>query len=260
MTAVSALFACRPDLVIGGEKQGGDDPESVVVADASTGCAVADAATGFDGSVIGDEGFVSVADAAGDDAGYEVYTFDGALGGICSSVDAGSAAGPAVACGCSRRSGANEAECPGGTGDNANVTLDPQSAATTNLTLEGRQGVASGVAANIQFPPGAVLARTEVQLFETAIAPPNDILDWSPLYETSPFGQALNQPAVIRLPWSNSANAVPADLAIWFSPDGSCFTPLPTSLGNAGFETATISQLGYFIVGNARTSATATCP
>jgi hypothetical protein len=52
----------------------------------------------------------------------------------------------------------------------------------------------------------------------------------------------------------------PADLAIWFSPDGSCFTRLPSSYSNAGFDTGTISQVGYSIVGNPRTPATATCP
>ena len=50
---------------------------------------------------------------------------------------------------------------------------------------------ASGVAASIDFAPGAVQTPTGVTLIETSIAPPDNILDWSPVYAAEPIGLAL---------------------------------------------------------------------
>jgi hypothetical protein len=200
-----------------------------------------------------------------------LIVLDASLGGLCASVDAGGTNDPAdaqVACGCTRRPPGPSTTfftCPPGTGDNASATLGPQSTVTTQVTVEGQQGVASGVPASIEFAPGAVQSPTEVTLIETSIAPPVDIIDWSPVYAVEPLGLTLAVAAKIALPWSNGTSgsntvSVPSDLAIWFSPDGSCFTRLPSSTGNAGFDTGMISQLGYFIVGDPRTPAQASCP
>ncbi len=131
------------------------------------------------------------------------------------------------------------------------------------MTLEGRQGAASGVAAEVDFPPGAVASTTDVTLIETGIAPPLDLLDWSPVYLVQPAGLVLGFPARIDLPWSNGTLAgsmTPSDLAIWFSPDGTCFTRLSDFADNAGFEMGTLPQLGYLIVASPRAASTASCP
>jgi hypothetical protein len=262
MTSASALLACQPDLTIGGQGDGGSDAGPVVVLRDSGSGFVVDA--GPEASVTLEAGSV---DTSHPEAGTaSLIVFDGGVGGLCASVDVDAAAADtadaANECGCTRRPGSSGAyfQCPPGIGNNASVTLDPQSTADTDLKLEGRQGPASGVAATIYFAPGAVQTPTVVTLIETSIAPPNDILDWSPVYAAEPLGLTLGTGAGLELPWSNTLNAVPRDLAVWFSPDGSCFTPLPSSYTNAGFDQATITQLGYFIVGNPRTSATAACP
>ena len=255
MTSASALFACRPDLTIGGEADGGSDGGKAVVV---MGAAPVEAAP--------NDAPPPVEDAAAP----PLIVLDASVGGLCASVDAGGTSDTAdaqAACWCTRRPGPGTSffTCPPGIGDNASVTLDPQSTAVAAVTVEGRQGVASGVPASIQFAPGAVQSPTEVTLIETSIAPPVDITDWSPVYAVQPLGLALDSSAKISLPWSNGISGsnvvnVPPDLAIWFSADGSCFTRLPSSTDNAGFNTGMISQLGYFIVGDPRTSATASCP
>jgi hypothetical protein len=127
------------------------------------------------------------------------------------------------------------------------------------ITLPGRQGIVSGVSAQVTFAPGAIATPTTITLIETAIAPPSDLLDWSPVYLVEPAGLALANPAALRLPDSNSLSTV-SELSIWFSADGSCFTRIPDSYTNAGFEQGSTSQLGYLIVGTPRTASTATCP
>jgi hypothetical protein len=127
------------------------------------------------------------------------------------------------------------------------------------ISLDGRQSPRSGVTAAIDFPPNAVTKATDITLIETAIPPAHDFLDWSPVYRVEPLGLTLVVPARIRLPWSNLSGSVPA-LSIWFSPDGVCFTPVPDSYTNAGFEQGSVTRLGYFIVATQRTATTAACP
>jgi hypothetical protein len=64
----------------------------------------------------------------------------------------------------------------------------------------------------------------------------------------------------LRFPWSNLDGMVPADMAIWYSPDGASFSRLPDSEGNAGFDLGTTRELGYFLVGIPKSSLTASCP
>ena len=213
---------------------------------------------------------------------------DGGVGGLCSVGDAGppatgadagppfdtdADAGPsvdaeaAVSCGCTRRPGAgNSFQCPAGIGEYSSATIG---ASGGTVSLQGRQGVASGVAAQLAFPATAIGTPTALKLIETAIAPPQDLLDWSPVYLVEPAGLTLAARTPIQLPWgsgplpspqSGPSVTIAAGLAIWFSPDGTCFTRVPDSYTNAGFEQGSVTQLGYFIVGAARTAASAACP
>jgi hypothetical protein len=208
---------------------------------------------------------------------------DGGVGGLCSVADAGppdegpsstdtdaepsDGAAASASCYCTRRPGAgNSRQCPAGLGEHASATLGPSGG---SVSLQGRQGVASGVAAQLDFPPTALGTPTTITLIETAIPPPEDLLDWSPVYLVQPAGLTLAARTPVQLPWSSGPLSVPqggpsvttaAGLSIWFSADGTCFTRVPDSYTNAGFEQGSLTQLGYLIVGVPRSASTATCP
>src|ERR1700690_3832310 len=177
------------------------------------------------------------------------------LGGICADAGntamaadpAASDAGGTSAGGCTRRPAgtSNTFQCPVGLGEYVAKVIGP---AGGTLEIQGRQYLGSGVTASLAFPPTAFAAPTTVVLTETAIPPPHDFLDWSPVYRVEPLGLALASPTPVRFPWSNVGFSVPRNLAIWFSLDGSCFTPLPDSYVNAAFNQGSTSTLGYFIV------------
>jgi hypothetical protein len=213
-----------------------------------------------------------------------ILTIDSGVGGLCSvtdtapatgveagSVDMDAEAGPmvdaATSCPCTRRPGAgNSLQCPAGIGEYSEGNLD---AGGGSIELWGRQFAASGVTAKLDFPPTALATATDLKLIETNIPPPHDLLDWSPVYLVEPAGLSLSVATPIQLPWSSgpapssqnrtSATAM-ADLSIWFSADGNCFTRISDSYTNAGFEQGSVTRLGYFIVGAPRTAATASCP
>ncbi len=235
----------------GGGEGGIDDAGQFAAADGEAPAA----AEGSAGAVVGSETAV-VADGA---MVAIVTIWDGGdadVGGICAA-SASPAEPGATSCGCTRRPGAGTSfQCPAGVGEESVATIG---AAGGTVSIAGRQGAASGVDAAIDFPPTALEAPTEVALIETAIPPPLDFLDWSPVYRVEPLGFTLAAPAPIRLPWSNLSGIV-SGLSIWFSPDGGCFSRLPDSYTNAGFEQGSITQLGYFVVAAERTASTATCP
>ncbi len=202
-----------------------------------------------------------------------IISLDSGVGGLCSVDDAGTSATDAdvdaeaaVSCGCTRRPGAgNASECPAGVGEYGSATMGPVGG---NVQVRGRQGIESGVVAQLAFPPTAIVTPTDIKLIETAIPPPQDLLDWSPVYLAEPAGLSLAARTPIQLPWSSGPFPAPqgpsvttaAGLSIWFSADGTCFTRLPDSSTNAGFEQGSVTQLGYFIVGVPRTAASSTCP
>jgi hypothetical protein len=276
MTSAVALLACRgEELPIGGEPEGGpgnpnngpgasEAGSTVIIADAgptnpTPTNPVATSPTPTSPTPTSPTPTVQ--------DGGALIVLDASVGGLCSSVDAGSPDYDESYCGCTRRPGpgASFFNCPPGIGNNASVVLDPSSVTATTLSLQGRQGVASGVPARIDFAPGSVQTPTEVTLIETSIPPPADFMDWSPIYAVEPLGLAITNGARLQLPWTNAPDAtgittIPSGMAIWFSADGSCFTRLPDSLGNAGFNTGSLSQLGYLMVGVPRNASTATCP
>jgi hypothetical protein len=168
------------------------------------------------------------------------------VGGLCSASSAG-----ATSCGCTRRQGAgNSFQCAMGVGEEVTASVGP-SGGTVSLRRPWPA---------IDFRPTALAKATDITLIETAIAPPRDLLDWSPVYRIEPLGLCLAVPAPLTLPWANSSGTTASNLAIWFSPDGTCFTRVADSYTNAGFEEGSTTQLGYFIVAQARTAATAACP
>ena len=86
-------------------------------------------------------------------------------------------------------------------------------------------------------------------------------MDWSPVYLIEPRGLKLAKVAALRIPWSSNLMGTIPRLAIYEREEtGSCqFSPLVDSYTNAGFEQASLTQLGYLIVGTASTSALANC-
>jgi hypothetical protein len=180
-----------------------------------------------------------------------------ALGGICAGAEPDGGPPDGFVCGCTRRPGAgNSSLCPAGVGEYVSMDIGP---AGGTIAIAGRQGPETGVDASLAFPPTALAQPTTILLTETAIPPPSDFLDWSPVYKVEPLNLDLAAATPVQFPWGNLGGVVP-DLAIWFSPDGSCFTRLPDSHTNAGFEMGSTRKLGYFLVAAARSPSTATCP
>lgn len=234
---------------------------SVVPLALSTGCQaklvalgdIPDSSTepteGFDAGAAPDTG-VAWDTGVDSDAGLSVQ-WDGSSR-LCEPPDAAPLddAGP-VACGCSRRPDATPTfACAPGDG----------SSASSLIGADGGTLRLAGPVTDVTFPPGAFAAPTTASFTETTIPPPYDILDWSPVYRIEPMGVTLAVPARLEIPWQNSSGAVPAGLTLWYSPDGSCFTPVPGAYENAGFFQAATTTLGYFVSGVARDSSTASCP
>jgi hypothetical protein len=189
-----------------------------------------------------------------------------ALGGICA--DAGVAAittdgaapdASAAVCGCTRRPTgvADPLRCPAGLGEYVSTVIGPSGG---TLEIQGREYVPTGITAQVTFPPTAIATPTAIVLTETAIPPPSDLLDWSPVYRIEPVGLALAYPTSVRFPSSNQFNYIPGDLTIWFSADGSCFSPLPNSYLNTDILFGSTQALGYFVVGEPRSASTVACP
>jgi hypothetical protein len=172
-------------------------------------------------------------------------------------VGAGDFTDAGASCGCTRRRGAGGSiDCPAGVGESASVTVGPGGG---TVPLQGSQGLASGVTAELTFPAASMTATTDVTITETGIAPPQTVLDGSPIYRIEPAGLALAGPASLRLPFSG-VNGSMGKVTLWFSSDGSCFEPVADSSMNASFVQGTITQLGYALVAVARSGATAACP
>ncbi len=195
------------------------------------------------------------------DAAAAITGVDGSaevVGGICGGDDASSSqTSDPAACPCTRRPGPGDSFlCPAGVGEFVSEAIGPEGG---TIAIQGRQFPRSGVAATLSFPPTALPQSTNIVLTETAIPPPADFSDWSPVYRVEPLGLRLAAATPVLFPWSNVSGAVPQNLAIWFSPDGACFSPLPDSYLNAGANNGSTRQLGYFIVGVPR-SPNSSCP
>jgi hypothetical protein len=164
-------------------------------------------------------------------------------------------------CPCTRRPGSGHSfECAVGAGESASATIGPEGG---TLSLVGQQGKSSGVAFQIEFPPGAVPTPMTITVTETTVPPPGDLVDYSPVYLVEPRGLGLGKLSPVRVPWGSTSGPVAQDLAIYAraeSAGGCAFTPLGDNDLNAGFNQGSIDHLGYLVVGAKRTDAEASCP
>jgi hypothetical protein len=162
-------------------------------------------------------------------------------------------------CHCTRRPGRSTAtlQCPAGANESASLVIGPKGG---TLSLVGQQGIASGVAVELQVPPGVVETPTEIAVTELASPPPAGIVDYSPVYRFDPPGLVLARPVKLRMPWSNRDGIVASDLAIYWSTDGGqTYGRLAEDHLDAGFNDGAITGFGLGFVGSATLDDPALC-
>lgn len=229
------------------------------------------------GGNFGDGGDISTGGTFGTGGNYDTggsFATGGGPGQIDASVDAvGGLACPALAeltsspppaapqpgCPCTRRPGnGNSYLCPMGVGQKSYAYVD---SAGGTLSLSGQQSVKSGVPFELTIPPGALDTLTLISVEETDLPPPSGLLDWSPVYLVEPRGLPLAKVAGLQIPWSSNFNQVPKTLAIYARDEnGTCgWKPLIDSYTNAGYEQASLTELGYLFVGVPSTINPTTC-
>ena len=168
---------------------------------------------------------------------------------------------PYPGCPCTRRPGAgNSYLCPMGVGQKSYFYLDSSGG---NLILLGQQSAKSNIPFALNIPPGAVDKLTLISVEETDLPPPSGFLDWSPVYLIEPRGLSFAKVAGVQIPWSSNLTQAPGPgtLAIYARDEnGSCkWNRLIDSYTNAGFEQASLTQLGYLFVGVPSTIDPSTC-
>jgi hypothetical protein len=124
----------------------------------------------------------------------------------------------------------------------------------------GNQGPVSGVPMELDFPPGSLVAMTQITITETDIPPPFGYEDWSPVWRFDPNAEDLHAPVPMKMPASSDGTPVPSGLAVYWSADGCTFAPLADSYVNAGFMNASTVNLGFGFVGVPKPPAQASCP
>ncbi len=122
----------------------------------------------------------------------------------------------------------------------------------------GKQGVASGVAFTLTFPPNAIATPTLITVTETSIPPASGSVDFSPVYRIEPVGLVLAQPASLKLPWSQ-AQIWGAPTVFWSATSLCTLEVLPSSYYNAGLNNGSVSRLGYAMNGYAAPGAAPAC-
>ena len=154
--------------------------------------------------------------------------------------------GPSLACRCSRRSDADDPQCPRGEGAQTEGVIGPDGG---SIELKAEQGTASGVAFLLRFPIEAYATDTTVVLTETEEPPPADFVDFSPLYRVEADAEPDGEVA-LQLPWGNKAGSVGQELSIYYSPDlDADWERVPDSYVNAGFMQGSFIGLGYYFAG-----------
>jgi hypothetical protein len=153
-----------------------------------------------------------------------------------------------------------------GADQSVSATLGPGGG---SIELVGQQGKSSGVSFRLDFPPGAVEQGTTVRLTETSVPPPAEFEDWSPVYLIEPRGLLLRKVVAVSVPMGSNGSfgssgsiSLGRELALYQRDEfTSCaFSRLPDSYGNAGFEQASLTFLGYLFVGMPKSGDKATCP
>jgi hypothetical protein len=166
---------------------------------------------------------------------------------------------PQPGCPCTRALGrGNSYQCPMGVGQTNYATIGP---AGGSLILPGQQSKASGVSFAITIPPGALASDTLISVEETDLGPPSGLVDWSPVYLLEPRGLQLARVAGLQIPWSSNVSQTPNTLGVYARDEnGACgFKRLVDSYTNAGFEQASLTELGYLLVATPSSVDPSTC-
>jgi hypothetical protein len=139
--------------------------------------------------------------------------------------------------------------CPAATGATASASIGPAGGSVSLVT--GTEGVPL----DIFFPPGALSELTVIKVSEVTGPTPSGFTDYSLLYAVEPSGLSLKVPASLRLPWAIHLQEgvtflVNPALAVYTSHSAATgFEKRPDSYTNAGFNQASLDQLGYLLAG-----------
>lgn len=184
---------------------------------------------------------------------------DSSSAGLCSAVtlvNPGNSVQPATECLCTRRDATTIGSCRKGVGESASATIGP---AGGTVTLAGQQG-SSVVPFKLTFPPGALASDTVITVTETALPPPG--ADWSPVYRIDPVGLEIGAGVQLSVPNSQGNGSSMADghLSLFSSGRTECaLEAVRDNYVNAGFNTGTITKLGYVMVGYAERGLSPSC-
>jgi hypothetical protein len=146
-------------------------------------------------------------------------------------------------CPCSRRSDEPaDPQCPRGADTSSTTTIGPDGGSATLATQDGPF--------SIQVFANSFSQDEPITLTELSASPPAGYVDYSPIYEIAPTGLDLTKGGTIQIFYSNSLPFINPALTIYTadSVDGP-WTELPDTLGNAGFNTATLTRTGFFFMG-----------
>jgi hypothetical protein len=159
-------------------------------------------------------------------------------------------------CPCTRRPGlGQDPACPVGVGESAEADIGPDGG---TITLLGQQGRSSGMPLKVTFLPRTFNQPTHIKVTETAVPPPKEYIDASPVYLIEPRGPLFQGIVSVDVPFGSTAK--PPDLSIverlepicvWV-PDGDSF---PTFTGT--FQ-GILTERGYFFIGAPKTNPA--CP
>jgi hypothetical protein len=165
-----------------------------------------------------------------------------------------------VPCPCTRRPTQLPSACAAGVGETAGALIG---LAGGRITLIGRQGAASNSLNVLTIAPNTFQTDTWVALTETAIAPPKQYVDWSPIYEITPACFGTIPVATLRLAWGNQFGVGSTLPGVYHANNrDSQWQLLPESKvdANAHVIDVTITELGFYFVGTLKTSTQMGCP
>ena len=142
-----------------------------------------------------------------------------------------------------------------GASESSSAVIDARNGG--GLGLFGQQG--AGGPLWLVIPPMALTTDVRITVTETAIPPPIDFIDYSPVYVVE-CSIPTSRPLQLVVPYSNKSADV-QNLAIYFASDASGpFSRVVDSSVSAGFIEGSISQFGTFFVGHPKTADQLSCP
>jgi hypothetical protein len=166
-------------------------------------------------------------------------------------------------CPCTRRPGprASPYICPPGADWGVEVTFGPEGGSVALRDTPSTSSFEAGVL--LEVPPGALAEPTTIRIIETSLLAPTELVDQSPIYVFEPVGLAFAVPVSVRIP-SFSGGAVESGQErgiYWSSEADPCrFEPLADSQEQNGSTYATVSRLGWAMVGYPLAPLALNCP